>query len=260
MVSPSIDRITTDFIHKFLKTYEIESSNITKNFEKFSSYCAIKHNYSSHNVKESYIGTIPFEEYKKLIVDEKTGNIRNVFEDNVRYFNEEYKINKQIKSTIENGDIDKFILLNNGITIVTKKLSTSANYLTLEDYQIVNGCQTSHILYQCRSHPQINNLWITLKIIYTENQDIANDITTATNSQTEVSFEALQSLLKFHRDLENYYLSTSYKVGAEEIKLYYARQEGKYDKDKNVPYKSRIISMKDQVKSFSAMFVSRYSS
>jgi hypothetical protein len=178
-----------------------------------------------------------------------------VFEDNVRHFNDKYPINQKIKETIEKGNIDKFVLLNNGITIVTKKLSTSANYLTLEDYQIVNGCQTSHILYQCRNHPNINDLWITLKIIYTKDQGITNDITTATNSQTEVSFEALKSLLKFHRDLEDYYLSRSYKIDRDDIKLYYARQEGKYDKDKTVPYKTRIVSIKDQVKSFAAMFM-----
>ncbi|MBE9117937.1 AIPR family protein [Lusitaniella coriacea LEGE 07157] len=207
------------------------------------------------DVTQSYIGRICFSEYKKLILDEKTGNIRNVFEDNVRHFNEKYSINKEIKKTIEKDNIEKFVLLNNGITIVVKKLSTSADYFTLEDYQIVNGCQTSHILYQCRNNPRIHDLWITLKIIHTENQGIANDITTATNSQTEVSFEALNSLLKFHRDLEDYYLSSSYKIGKDEINLYYARQEGKYDKDANVPYKSRIISMKDQVKSFAAMFM-----
>ncbi|MGD2183625.1 AIPR family protein [Lusitaniella coriacea] len=216
------------------------------------------HKVSLPNIKDvtqSYIGRICFSEYKKLIVDEKTGNIRNVFEDNVRYFNDKYSINKEIKETIEKDNIEKFVLLNNGITIVTKKLSISADNFTLEDYQIVNGCQTSHILYQCRNNHKINDLWITLKIIHTENQEIANNITTATNSQTEVSFEALNSLLKFHRDLEDYYLSSSYKIGKDEINLYYARQEGKYDKDGNVPYKSRIISMKDQVKSFAAMFM-----
>jgi hypothetical protein len=206
-------------------------------------------------VKESHIGILPFSEFKKLIIDENSGNIMNVFEDNVRYFNEKFPINQQIKETIDRGHIDKFVILNNGVTIVTKKLGVSADYFTLEDYQIVNGCQTSNILYQCRNHPNIDHLYLTLKIICTENQAIANDITTATNNQTPVSFEALNSLLKFQKDLELYYNSRYYKVGKEQIYLYYQRQEGKYDKDVNVEYKSRIISVRDQAKCFAAMFL-----
>ena len=205
-------------------------------------------------VKESYIGRINFSEFKKLIVDDSSGTIKNVFEDNVRYFNEKYKINKKIEETITKGDVDKFVLLNNGVTIVTKKISISADYLTLEDYQIVNGCQTSNILYKCRDKPNIERLNLTLKIINTEKSEIANAITTATNSQTEVSFESLNSLLKFHKDLELYYQATSYKIGSKDFYLYYGRQEGKYDKDPNIT-KTRIVSIKEQAKSFIGMFL-----
>ena len=205
-------------------------------------------------VTESYIGRINFSEFKKLIIDDSSGTIRNVFEDNVRHFNEKYKINKKIEETIIKGDVDKFILLNNGVTIVTKKISISADYLTLEDYQIVNGCQTSNILYKCRDRPNIERLNLTLKIINTKESEIANAITTATNSQTEVSFESLNSLLKFHKDLELYYQSTSYKVGAKFFALHYGRQEGKYDKDPNIT-KTRIVSIKEQAKSFVGMFL-----
>lgn len=205
-------------------------------------------------VTESYIGRIDFSEFKKLIIDDSSGTIRSVFEDNVRYFNEKYKINHKIKETITKGNIDKFVLLNNGVTIVTKKISVSADYLTLEDYQIVNGCQTSNILYQCRNEPNIDKLNLTVKIINTEESEIANAITTATNSQTEVSFESLNSLLKFHKDLELYYQSTSYKVGSKSFALHYGRQEGKYDKDPNIT-KTRIVSIKQQAKSFVGMFL-----
>ncbi len=38
------------------------------------------------NVEEAYIGFIPFSEFKKLIVDEETKNLKNLFYDNVRDF------------------------------------------------------------------------------------------------------------------------------------------------------------------------------
>ncbi|MBD1945740.1 AIPR family protein [Coleofasciculus sp. FACHB-712] len=207
------------------------------------------------DINASYMGILPFSEFKKLIIDENSGNIRNVFEDNVRYFNEKFPTNRKIKETIENGNLDRFFILNNGITIVTNKLTSSADYITLEDYQIVNGCQTSNILYQCRNYPGIDNLYLTLKIIHTENQAIANDITIATNNQTTVTYEALNSLLKFHKDLEIYYSSRAYTVEREQIYLYYGRQEGKYERDINVEAKSRIISVMNQAKYYAAMFL-----
>ncbi|MGD2183623.1 hypothetical protein [Lusitaniella coriacea] len=48
MKRTALDKITTDFINKFLDAYEIEKEVTTKDFEKFSSYCAIKQHYSSH--------------------------------------------------------------------------------------------------------------------------------------------------------------------------------------------------------------------
>ena len=69
-----------------------------------------------------------------------------------------------------------------------------------------------------------------------------------------MSFESLNSLLKFHKDLELYYQATSYKIGSKDFYLYYGRQEGKYDKDPNIT-KTRIVSIKEQAKSFIGMFL-----
>ena len=38
------------------------------------------------------------------------------------------------------------MLLNNGVTIVADSISKTGDTFTIEDYQIVNGCQTSHVL------------------------------------------------------------------------------------------------------------------
>jgi hypothetical protein len=42
--------------------------------------------------------------------------------------------------------------MNNGITIIAKTLRSTGNRIYIEDYQIVNGCQTSHVLYDQRSN------------------------------------------------------------------------------------------------------------
>ena len=101
-------------------------------------------------VQESYIGTLELKEYLKLIVDD-LGNIkRGIFYDNVRDFQGENDVNLSIEKTLRSNKSGRLAVLNNGITIVTKTLTVARNDFSLEDYQIVNGCQTSHVIYNNR--------------------------------------------------------------------------------------------------------------
>ena len=108
-----------------------------------------------------------------------------------------------IKETIKSAS-DKFILLNNGVTIICKKLTNLRNKFTLTDYQIVNGCQTSHVLYYNKERVN-DKLQIPIKLIETLDEDTVNSIIKATNRQTEVTNEQLIALNEFHRNLEDFY-------------------------------------------------------
>ena len=73
----------------------------------------------------------------------------NVFEDNVRDFQgDNNDVNGGIASTLNNDDSEIFSVLNNGVTIVASSISPTGDQFTINDYQIVNGCQTSNVLYQ----------------------------------------------------------------------------------------------------------------
>jgi hypothetical protein len=99
-------------------------------------------------VTESYLGLLPASELIKIISDDDGEIIKTIFYDNVRDFQGFNKVNSGIKNTIENGvDKDKFVLLNNGITIVAKSLNKIGSAFKISDFQIVNGCQTSHVLH-----------------------------------------------------------------------------------------------------------------
>ncbi len=69
--------------------------------------------------------------------------MRGLFYDNVRDFQGDNPVNKEIDDTLKSDERDLFVLLNNGITIVAESLSKTGDIFTIEDYQIVNGCQTS---------------------------------------------------------------------------------------------------------------------
>ena len=101
-------------------------------------------------VEQSYLGYLPGDDYLKMITD-KQGNLRRrLFYENVRDFQgDDNTVNKEISATIETADLqDKFILLNNGVTVVAKYFKAlGSNSYEMRDFQIVNGCQTSNVIY-----------------------------------------------------------------------------------------------------------------
>lgn len=98
------------------------------------------------NIKEAYIGVISAKEYLKLVVDENGELIKKVFFDNLRDYQGDTQVNLAIGQTIESSSASQFPIRNNGVTIVARNLSRVSNRFIIEDYQIVNGCQSSHVL------------------------------------------------------------------------------------------------------------------
>lgn len=202
-----------------------------------------------NGVSEAYIGLLPFQEFKKILTDEDD-NLVNVFEDNVRDFQgTSNDVNSGIEKTLNNADSDLFSVLNNGVTIVASSISPTGDKFTIRDYQIVNGCQTSNVLFNNRNSEHITNVNVPIKIIATDDDEIKNRITLATNNQTPIKKEQLASLTSFQRSLEQYYNSYS-----GDSKLYYERRSKQYNTDSSV-LKTRIISVPYQIKSFAAMFL-----
>ena len=114
---------------------------------------------------------------------------------------------------------------------------------------MVNGCQTSHVLHECQHIEGISSVYVPIKIVVTENEDIKTAITLATNSQTEVKTEQLEALNVFQKKLELYYRAES-----KTFPLYYERRSQQYNSDAGIK-KTQIISIPIQIKAFAAMFL-----
>lgn len=201
-------------------------------------------------VEQSYIGTLEFNQFIKLITDDENKIVNSIFYDNVRAFQGmDNPVNKKIKETLEAKKFDKFTILNNGITIVAKSLTLAGNKFTLFDYSIVNGCQTSHVLFDSRGIDGITNMSIPIRLIITTDEEIRNEIIRATNNQTQVKPEELEALSDFQKVLEMYYNTTK-----EDLQLFYERRSKQFN---NIPtvIKTRIITVPIQIKSFAAMFL-----
>jgi hypothetical protein len=102
-------------------------------------------------VTESYVGLLPAPEFLRLVEDENGEILRGIFYDNVRDWQDFNVVNSEMRETLASATSrSRFALMNNGVTIIAKTLRTTANRFHIEDYQIVNGCQTSHVLHDQR--------------------------------------------------------------------------------------------------------------
>lgn len=96
-----------------------------------------------------------------------------------------------------------FSPLNNGITIIADEISLSSEDLTLTNYQIVNGCQTSNVIFEClTSMDKTNDIYIPIRLISTEDENTKHSIIKATNSQTQLKPEQLVALSSIQKAIE----------------------------------------------------------
>lgn len=202
-------------------------------------------------IKTAYIGILPVSEFIVLISDSDGNMNKQLFYDNVRDFQGHNPVNKEIEKTVQDEiHSSYFQLMNNGITVVAKSVNQTGDSFTIKDFQIVNGCQTSHIIFLNKDTIS-DRLYLPIKLIVTEDNEITNQIVIATNSQTEIKREAFESLAPLHKKLEEFYVSIEKKS---EHKLYYERRSKQYEFQPTIK-KHQVISLTLQVKSFLAMFL-----
>jgi hypothetical protein len=229
---------------KLRKLYDKATQPINTEFT-FSQKTTLK---EIPNVIESHIGVLPFGEFRKIIIDNDSDMLKPLFSDNVRDFlGLDEKVNDNINKTINKGQFSLFQLLNNGITIIAEENKGRGDKFILNNYQIVNGCQTSNVLFSNRGLKGIDDLLIPIKLIITDNPDIRDSIIVSTNNQTQIKEEQLLALTSFQKGLEEFYKSMN-------DKLFYERRKSQYSFNPSIKKKS-IIDIREQIKSYVGMFL-----
>jgi hypothetical protein len=94
----------------------------------------------------SYICLVPLPKFYEFIT-EKDVLRGHIFEANVRDFQGNVTVNNQIGVTLAVVGNEEFWWLNNGITILCTEAVGSGDLITITDPLIVNGLQTSFVLY-----------------------------------------------------------------------------------------------------------------
>lgn len=148
------------------------------------------------------IAALPATELINLIINPENPNevLTEVFNDNIRIYlgSKKNAINQKILKSALNQS-SEFWYLNNGITITCNSFNypagTRSPLVKLEDFQIVNGGQTSNALFEAYKNDKdkLNDVLVLVRIYETKNREISLQIAESTNSQTPIKSRDLHS-------------------------------------------------------------------
>ncbi|MBR9947661.1 AIPR family protein [Clostridiaceae bacterium Marseille-Q4145] len=195
-------------------------------------------------------------EAEKLIdiIKNEDGLIRtNIFDANVRAYQGDTDVNKEIVSTLKECPRN-FVLYNNGITMVCNKLVPDGKTLRIRNLQIVNGCQTCNSIYKAyKEKTDLSKAKVIVKIIEAKGESVTQGIVRGTNRQNIVYKEAFETIRQFHKDLEDFIKCIETKGFC---KIYYERRSKQYNSDSNIkPYQK--VSFRMLIQSMVAMYMNK---
>lgn len=238
---------SAEFFPVDAKTLQRLYSNAKNRFSKTIEFASKITLPALPGVQESYLGYLPSEEFMKLISDDTGNMLKGLFYDNVRDFQGDNDVNLEIQKTLEDESRRLFVLMNNGVTVVADSIQKTGDSFTLEGYQVVNGCQTSNVLFQ--NQDKLEKVQIPFKLIVSQDGAVKNKIIKATNRQTMVKPEELTSLTDFQKSLEDYY-----DAGDGDSRLYYERRSQQFRATTGIE-KIRIVTIPNQIRAFASMFL-----
>lgn len=201
---------------------------------------------------EGPVGLVTLPDYYKFLKDKSNNELnKRIFESNVRGFWPTSPINKEIQKTLESSNGAEFWLLNNGITILAGGTGTAGHLqIEIQDPQIVNGLQTSRLIYNYYDKgagiPNPDTRRILVRVIKLQEGTARDAVIRATNSQNKMPPEALRATDPIHRQIEELFQQSG---------LFYDRRKGHY-KELGKPVGS-IVSIVDVLQALLSCLIGR---
>lgn len=203
------------------------------------------------NNSSSYIGLVNIRELFKFITDDKNILIKHIFESNVRDYQGKNNVNSEIANTLNVNMTEDFWWLNNGVTILSSKITPASNKkLTIQNPEIVNGLQTSSEIYRYfKENPRLLETQETqetqekrnvlVRVIVPSSDEVRDKIIKATNSQTQIPKSSLRATDPIHRQIENFLKTKNFFY--DRRKNFY-KNEGKKPKEIiSIPFMSQCL-------------------
>ncbi|MBI3259061.1 MAG: AIPR family protein [Ignavibacteriae bacterium] len=127
------------------------------------------------------------------------GSFDTLFEENIRQYlgTSKFRANREMNKTLNSENSVLFPFLNNGITIIAEKITVPKSaqdgqyYLPVVNPQIVNGLQTSRVLYDLyKIDPsKLKEVYVNIRVYETTEPSLVEKITDATNTQTPITYK-----------------------------------------------------------------------
>lgn len=190
----------------------------------------------------SHVMLVRLDDYMSFISE--NGTLRkHIFDWNVRDFEGEVEVNKEIAASLADGNSPEFWWLNNGITIICSEASSANKICSMDDVQVVNGLQSSVSIFNHLSSASEDDAarqrLVLVRVIATRDAQARDRIVRATNRQTAVQQASLRASDPIQRDLEKFFLSEGWFY--ERRKNYYRNQAKPPAKIVAIPYLAQAV-------------------
>ena len=199
-------------------------------------------NYISRG-EDNYVILSSLKDYFDFISMDENGDLRRyIFESNVRDYQGEVEVNQDVRQTLESDDGLDFWWLNNGVTILASKASIAGKIITLDDVQVVNGLQTTTIIYNHFKEGAIDEedkRSILIRIVVTDNAEARDRIIKATNFQTAIPIASLKATDRIQRNIEDYFSRHDWFY--DRRKNFYKNIGKPVDKIISIPYLAQTV-------------------
>ena len=146
----------------------------------------------------------------------------------------------------------RFGILNNGITIISPDVRITGFDIFLRDFQIVNGCQTSNVLFEHRNSVT-EDATLMLKVVETSDLAVVDDIVRSTNRQSKVEEHQFLATLDAVKAIERYFDA---RGADEEYRLFFERRKNQFSSHENVKA-IRVFDIKEIARCVAAMFLDK---
>lgn len=172
----------------------------------------------------SHVALVSLRNYLAFLTDENGSLRRHIFDWNVRDYQGDVEVNREIRRSVIDLTMPEFWWLNNGVTIVCSQASITSKTFWLDDVQVVNGLQTSQTIFhalggQPDTHGSLDRQ-VLVRILLTGSDTATRDqVIRATNRQTSVPAASLRATDDIQRKIEAYFLANDW---------YYDRRKNYY--------------------------------
>lgn len=185
---------------------------------------------------DSYIGVVPgsvlatiYDKYGARLLE---GNVRS-------FLTSKVATNKKIRETLLRTP-ERFFAFNNGISVTAENVNIDDNghLLYAEEFQIINGGQTTASISQVRfkDKADLSKVSVLMKLTVTKNdveddekQQLLENISRASNQQNKVSEADFFSTHPFHKAMEKLYINAPTPTPLLQTYWFYERAKGQYN-------------------------------